>query len=121
MAGVDTELLASIAELDPGIRQRVLRLANKALDRAEYLMEHGNPQMQAIVIREYLKIFGKHLETKKSNDEIELLRTELVRLREAIHSRTPQAIPQTVEDFTDDAMEAAVLMDGPSIPRRIER
>jgi hypothetical protein len=40
MAGVDTELLASVAELDPNIRNRVLRLAHKALDKAEYLMEH---------------------------------------------------------------------------------
>lgn len=121
MAGVDTELLASVAELDPGVRTRVLRLAHKALDKAEFLMEHGDAQTQRIVIREYLKIFSKHIETKKSNDEIELLRAELIRLREAIHSRTPQALPETVDELTDAAMEAAVLMDGPNVPRKLDR
>lgn len=120
MAGVDTELLASVAELDPTIRARVLRLAHKALDRAEYLMEHGDPRTQSMVIREYLKIFSKHIETKKANDDVELLRAALEELRLAVQSRTPQSIPQTVEDMTDEAMEA-VLIDGPNIPRRIGR
>lgn len=122
MAGVDTELLASVAELDPNIRNRVLRLANKALDRAEFLMEHGDPKMQALVIREYLKIFGKHLETKKANDEVELLRQSLNELREAVMARTPpSAIPATTGELTDVAMEA-VIMDGPPVsPVRIYR
>lgn len=121
MAGLDTELLASVAELDPDIRNRVLRLAHKALDRAEFLMEHGDPRMQATVIREYLKIFSKHIETKKANDEIELLRLALAELRQQVMSYTPKPeLPETVGDMTDEAMEA-VLIDGPGIPRRIER
>lgn len=121
MAGIDTELLASVAELDPGIRNRVLKMAHRALDKAEFLMEHGDSKMQAMVIREYLKIFGKHLETKKANDEIELLREELVKLRQAVHSYTPtMPVLDTVDDMSDAAMEA-VLIDGPNIPRRIVR
>ena len=121
MAGVDTELLASVAELDPGIRARVLRLAHKALDKAEFLMEHGDPKTQQMVIREYLKIFSKHIETKRANDEIEVLREALEQLRVAVLTRTPMGeLPETVEDIGDEAMEA-VLIDGPNIPRRLER
>ena len=120
MAGIDTELLASVAELDPNIRQRVLRLAHKALDKAEFLMEYGDPKMQQTVIREYLKIFSKHIETKKANDEVELLRRSLEELRQAVMARTPGALPSTVDEFTSDVVEV-VVMDGPRIPKRIER
>lgn len=119
MAELDTELLASVAELDPKIRSRVLRLAHLALDKAEFLIEHGDPKTQQMVIREYLKIFGKHIETKKANDEIEILRGELAKLTEAVHERRGIMPPETVKELTDDAMEAAVLMDGPNIPRRL--
>jgi len=119
MAGVDTELLASVAELDPNIRNRVLRMAHKALDKAEFLMEHGDPKTQQLIIREYLKIFGKHLETKKANDEVELLRASLNELREAVQSRTA-GIPAAVQDMTDEVIEA-VVVDMPRMPKRIER
>lgn len=113
MAGLDTELLASVAELDPNIRNRVLRMAHKALDRAEYLMEHGDPRMQATIIKEYLKIFGKHLEVKKGNDEVELLRAALEELREAVMARTPPTeIAATTQGMIDDAV-GAVVVDGP--------
>lgn len=117
---LDTELLASVAELDPNIRARVLRMAHKALDKAEFLMEHGDPKTQQMIIREYLKIFGKHLETKKSNDEVELLREALNELREAVHTRTAGAIPATTQELSDTVIEA-VVMDGPHIPRRMHR
>ena len=120
MAGLDTELLASVAELDPDIRNRVLRMAHKALDKAEFLMEHGDPKMQAIIIREYLKVFGKHMETKKANDEVELLRSALNELREAVQMRIPGGLPAAVADMTDEVVEA-VIVDMPRMPRKIER
>lgn len=121
MAGIDTELLASVAELDPGVRARVLRLAHKALDRAEFLMSHGDPKTQQVIIREYLKIFGKHLETKKANDEVEALRGALEELRQAVMSRTPIELPSAaMQDLTDEAVEA-VIVDGPTIPIRVVR
>ena len=119
MAGIDTELLASVAELDPNIRNRVLRLANRALDEAEFLMEHGDPRTKAMVIKEYLKIFGKHLETKKANDEVELLRQSLEHLRELVVSRTPGLMPGDVVPDDEDIV-ATVVVDGPR-PRIIHR
>jgi HAMP domain-containing protein len=58
--------------------------------------------------------------TRKANDEVELLRGALEELRQAVQARMPGAIPATVEDMTDEVIEA-VVMDGPKMPTRIER
>lgn len=115
---LDAELVATVTELDPEIKVRAIRLAHRALDKAEFLMEHGDARMQAVVIREYLKIFSKHLEKTDTNSEIEKLRAALFELREAVMNHRPPELPATVEDIGDAAMEA-VLVDKP--PQRIVR
>lgn len=106
----DADLLYSAAELDPTVKHRVLRLADKVLERAEFLLEHGDPRTQQLVIKEYLKIFSKHLEVKNANSEVEELRAALAALTQLVLNRVPVAELEAVEDLS------TVVVDMPKGP-----
>lgn len=81
------DMMATTAALDPQLRSRVIALATKALDQAEFIMMHGDPKSKAAITREFLGVFKKHLETQGQNEEIEALKSGLRDLTAAVMNR----------------------------------
>lgn len=81
------DMMATAASLDPNLRDRVIKLANQALDQAEFIMAHGDPKSKAAITREFLGVFKKHMETQGQNEEIEALKTGLRDLTAAVMNR----------------------------------
>lgn len=77
-------LVAEAATLDPAVRTRVLALANRALDEAEYLMQYGDPNMRGQVVRTFITAFGKHLRAEETHNELDDLRKSLDELKMAM-------------------------------------
>lgn len=82
-------LLGEAASLDPAIRDRVISLANMALDEAEFLIKFGDPVMKSKLIGSFMTTFAKHMRTQDTNNEMEDLRKQLDLLTEAVHGRSP--------------------------------
>lgn len=82
-------LMGQAAALDETLRERVIALANKALDEAEWNMIHGSPQVKTAIMRQFLQVFGKHLEVKAQDEELAKMREEWSALRMAIMGRVP--------------------------------
>lgn len=89
MAIDPAQLLGTAAALDDALRTRVIALANKALDEAEWMMVHGSPQVKTAIMRQFLQVFGKHLEAKAQDEELTKMREEWAELRKAIMGRGP--------------------------------
>lgn len=93
MAIDPSQLLGQAAALDDALRDRVVALANKALDEAEWLMINGSPQVKTAIMRQFLQVFGKHLEVKAQDEELQKMREEWQELRKAIMGRQPGETP----------------------------
>jgi hypothetical protein len=101
--------IAQAAELDPAVRERVIGLANLAIDQAEYLMRHGDPRVQVTIVRSFMTILAKQMQVKKVDGEIELLKVALGELTEAVMGYKQQEAGEiSVRDPNSDA-----VTDGP--------
>jgi hypothetical protein len=79
--------VAHAAELDPAIRDRVVRLANLALSEAEYLIQHGDPRLKASIISKFMTILAKEMNVKAQDEEMEAVKRSLADLRQAFMDR----------------------------------
>lgn len=105
-------LLGEAATLDPAIRQRVIALANMALDEAEHLIKFGDPNMRSRLIQSFMTTFAKHMNTKDTNDELEELRREMIKLQSMVMGRVPG---QEIDGIPVVAMvEELVTKDNPT-------
>ena len=107
-------VIQSATELDETIKSRVITLAHKALDEAEYLMEHGDPTTKSRIVSQYLHTFSHYLESKGQNDEIEELRTLLLNLQAAVLGRNPGELTTPIDVLSDE-----VETDNPHRPAPI--
>lgn len=103
-------LLGEAASLDPAIRERVINLATMALDHAEFLMKHGDPQMKSKLISSFLTTFSKHMRTQETNEEINVLREQLTVLTQAVLGHKPGELDGT------DGEDGAVPIPGELVP-----
>lgn len=104
-------LLAQAATIDPSLRSRVIALANAALDEAEYLMEHGDPRMKAMLIRNFMSVFSRNLRAEKeTSEEFDELKKSFEQLRRDMFGR----VPGVIEGESSEDIEEAVVVDGPS-------
>lgn len=117
----EAELLAEASQLDPLIRQRVITLANMALDHAEHLIKFGDPNMKARLISSFLTSLSRHMKVREHNDELDTLRTELESLKQAVMSRMPGESNLQVIDgglTTDATVDRPIPITPLTPPRR---
>lgn len=107
------DMMATTAALDPQLRDRVIRLATKALDQAEFIMMHGDPKSKAAITREFLGVFKKHLETQGQNEEIETLKEGLRALTAAVMNR--QQVDGKVVDIKMEGDEGVPADTAPGV------
>ena len=84
-----SDVITQAAELDESIRKRVIRLAHKALDKTEFLLDHGDPRIQSQIIKQYLGTFNTYMETRNVDSEVEELRRMLENLQALVIGRKP--------------------------------
>lgn len=118
MSDTTGNLLGQAASLDPAIRERVINLANLALDRAEFLMRHGDPIMQGKLLQSFMTTFAQHMRTQDTNDELEKLRQDLAELTAAVRGHTA-GNDDTIIDGDEDIEEAMVVDMPPGSPPMI--
>lgn len=106
-------LLGQAASLDPAIRERVLNLANMALDQAEFLIKHGDPVMKGRLIQSFMVTFSKHMRTQDTDDELEKLRIQLEVLQGLVLGRNPGDDSQPELQVVEDVIDAADMVDLP--------
>lgn len=113
-------LLGEAASLDPVIRERVIALANMALNEAEFLIKHGDPVMKSKLISSFMTTFAKHMRTQDTNDELEELRKQMVELQAAVMGRKPGEDSHPVLEVVEDELEIVDMPPGsPSIIRHL--
>lgn len=96
------ELLGQVAALDETLRDRVIKLAHKSLDEAEYMIMHGDPRMKAALMRSFMQTFSKYLSAKEHNDELDEIKKSVIELREAVLGRSLAPEPTEVGDAEAD-------------------
>ncbi len=106
-------LLGEAASLDPAIRERVITLANMALDQAEFLMKHGDPIMKGKLIQSFMTTFAKHMRTQDTNDEMEELRNQMRILQAAVLGRAPGELAVGDEGMGEEEPEMEQVVDMP--------
>lgn len=80
---VDLAALAALAS-DDQLAARARDLAERALDRAFYHLEHGTPANELAVIKLMAPVFTKLLEAKGESEELAEMRDMIVNLRAAV-------------------------------------
>lgn len=83
------DLLGQMASLDPEIRDRVRRLANLAMDQAEYVLKHGDPRSKQAIMRTFISSFAQHMKVEQVNEDIEEMKKAMVALRQEVLGRMP--------------------------------
>lgn len=83
---VTKKAIEKIVKEDDELADRVKRFANTVMDRAEYLLLHGNPYMQANLIRSLMPALSRGLQSKQESDEIATMRAEFRELTEEMRS-----------------------------------
>lgn len=89
MSADPAELMAQAALQDDALHQRIIDLANRSLDHAEFIMEHGDPRVKAQITRQFLTIFARQLTAKEANEEIEELKRAVQELAQSVSGYTP--------------------------------
>lgn len=95
------DAIGQAIQLDDQLRSRVIRLANRAIDQAEFLMEHGDPRTQQMIIKTYLTSFNKYMEVRDENSEIVQLKRALEDLTALVRGRVPGELGTGMEDEVD--------------------
>lgn len=112
-------LLGEAASLDPAIRDRVISLANLALDEAEFLIKFGDPVMKSKLIGSFMTTFAKHMRTQDTNNEMDELRKQLDLLTQAVHGRTPGQ--DTHLSVVEEDIEPNIVDMPPGFPPMLRR
>lgn len=108
-----SNLLGQAANLDPAIRERVISLANLALDHAEFLIKHGDPNMKARLLQTFMTTFAQHMRTKETDTELEDMRKQLSILTDLVNGRTPGQDTQHPLLVVEPEIEEAEIVDMP--------
>lgn len=101
MASANEDIIARAAELDPEIRNRIQIIANLALDKAEFYLRHGTPQVQSQIASKFLGIMAGQLKSQEADTELEEMRQAMRDLTAAVTARTPGVRLAPVEQQDD--------------------
>lgn len=87
-------LVSEAVRQDSEIADRVRQFAHKVLDKAEFLLERGNPYIQSNMVRSLMPSMAKALHERQEDDELAELRREFAALREEMHAPADPAEEQ---------------------------
>lgn len=79
-------MAGELVQDDPELRSAVKNLAMKAVERAQFIMDHGTPNLQLSVIKVLMPAVARELAKKEERDDLAVMRAEMKLMMEEMRS-----------------------------------